>query len=229
MHTTRNRVASRPRPPSSRNRAKTAKPKSPQPRGNAPAFMLRSANPPAFPAHLILPPPRGAVISTMPWPEAPARKRTAAPKKPRKVAKTRKTAAKRGSRKVVIKPETATSKAATPMTTPDLLDRALAIQPAEEANFRSAPKPLRTAPTVPEAPLPRAKAPAIVRNGGLMEAIGNWLRQTGNLLARWRARRRQTPAERLQFSQAAARQRALQSQFEALEALGETAGLNRPS
>lgn len=229
MHTVRNRVASRPRPPSACNRTKTFKAKSQQSRRKERAFLLRSPNPPAFPAHLILPPPRGAVISTMPWPEAPPRKRAAAPKKPRKVAKTRKTATKGGSRKVAIKLETATSKAATQMTTPDLLDRALAIQPAEEANFRSAPKPLRTAPTVPEAPLLRAKAPAIVRNGGLIEAIGNWLRQTGNLLARWRARRRQGLAERLQFSQAAARQRALQSQFEALEALGETAGLNRPS
>lgn len=229
MHTVRNRVASRPRPPSARNRAKTATSKAQQPRRKEPAFLLRSANPPAFPAHLILPPPRGAVISTMPWPEAPPRKRQAAPKKPRKVAKNRKTVAKGGSRKIAAKPAPTPPKATPPMTTLDLLDRALAVQPAAAADFRTAPKPLRTAPTVPEAPLPRAKAPAIVRNGGLIEAIGNWLRHTGTILTRWRARLRQTPADRLQLAQAAARQRALQSQFEALEALGETASLNRPS
>lgn len=229
MHTIRNRVASRPRPPASRGRAKTAKSKSSQPRRKEPAFLLRSPNPPAFPAHLILPPPRGAVISTMPWPEAPAAKRQTASKKPRKVAKTRKTAAKGGSRKSVVKPVIATPKAAMPMTTHDLLDRALAVQPAPEADFRSAPKPLRTAPAAPEAALARAKAPAIVRSGGLIEAIGNWLRHTGNILTRWRARRRQTPTERRHLSEAAARQRALQSQFEALEALGEAKTLNRAS
>ncbi|WP_168854734.1 hypothetical protein [Novosphingobium sp. ERN07] len=239
MHTVRNRVASRPRPPSSRSRAKVAKSKSQVVRRKEPAFLLRIPNPPAFPAHLILPAPRGAVISTMPGPEAPVAKRSIAPKKPRKAAKNRKGTMKgttKGSARVKACKITATpvtsvapQKVPTLMTTPDLLDRALAIQPAPEANFRSAPKPLRTAPNAPEAPLPRAQAPAIARSGGLIEAIGNWLRQTGNLLARWRARRRQPPAERLQLAQAAARQRALQSQFEALEALGEAGTLNRAS
>lgn len=224
MHTVRNRVASRPRPPGSRSRAKTAKPKSRASRRKEPAFLLRSSNPPAFPAHLILPPPRGAVISTVSWPETPVAKRSTAPKKPRKAAKSRKAAAKGGARKTAAKLTTKPPRASTPMTTPDLLDRALAIQPAPELpapepHFRSAPEPLRTASGAPETPLPRSKAPAIARSGGLIEAIGNWLRQTGNLLARWRARRRHTPAERLQLAQAAARQRALQSQFEALEAL----------
>lgn len=232
MHTVRNRVASRPRPASSRSRTKVAKSKSQVARRKEPAFLLRTPNPPAFPAHLILPPPRGAVISKMPCPEAPVAKGSTAPKKPRKAAKNRKGTTKGSARVKAAKtaatsaPSVAPQKVPTPMTTPDLLDRALAIQPAPEADFRSAPKPLRTAPTAPEAPLPRAQAPAIARSGGLIEAIGNWLRQTGNLLARWRARRRQNPAERLQLAQAAARQRALQSQF---EALGEAGTLKRAS
>ena len=87
MHTVRNRVAARPRPPSVRRNKPRAKD----------AFLLRAPTPPAFPAHLIVPPARGAVIRTIPWPEnaesgvVTARSVAKRSKKPRKVA-TRKNA-----------------------------------------------------------------------------------------------------------------------------------------
>ena len=89
MHTVRNRVASKPR-----NKGKMP------PRGTRkkqePAFMLKSGNPPAFPIGLIVPPPRGAMITAVPWPEAAAPKPRATTKSntrrkaaPSKVRKTR--------------------------------------------------------------------------------------------------------------------------------------------
>lgn len=235
MHTVRNRVASRPRPPSKHAGAKAKTQKTPQSRGKDSAFLLRAPHPPAFPAHLIVPPPRGAVISTVPWPETPKPKAASAPKKPRKIANTRKTAPKGGSRK---KPRTAAAKqvrsapvpataakdALAPMTTIDLLDRALAVQPeAGPSQPPLSPVPCGASPDAGNIPLPRSRAPAPVRGSGLIDAIGDWLRHVANRLGRWRGNRRSAGSARAALVHAAAHQRALQSQFEALEALRESA------
>lgn len=82
MHTVRNRVASRPRPPRSSTKGKV--PRSAAlvaPTRREPAFLLRHPNPPAFPEHLILPAPRGAVIASVPWPERPVTPKAPARKK----------------------------------------------------------------------------------------------------------------------------------------------------
>jgi hypothetical protein len=245
MHTVRNRVASRPRPPSTHASAKAKTSKSPQSRRKDPAFLLRSPHPPAFPAHLIVPPPRGAVISTMPWPEAPKLKTTTAPKKPRKVAKSRKTAPKGGTRK---KPRNAAAKQAhlppssaiavketpVPMTTIDLLDRALAIKPdtgqPDTAQPHTAkpslqsPRPGNASLHAGATPLPRSRALAPSRGSGLIDAIGDWLRSVADRLGRWRGNRRSAGSARTASAHAAARQRALLAQFEALEALQEVTG-----
>lgn len=234
MHTVRNRVASRPRPPITHAGAKVAKSKTRKPRCKEPAFLLRTAHPPAFPAHLIVPPPRGAVISTMPWPEAPKQKAQTAPKKPQKAATRRKTApkAKGGAgkkpRKTTAKhtppPATAAKEAPAPMTTIDLLDRALAIQPeSHPSSPPPSPAPCNASPEAGGVPLPRSRAPAQVRGSGLIDAIGDWLRHVANRLGRWRGGRRNAGSDRAASVHAAARQRALQAQFEALEALREMA------
>jgi hypothetical protein len=217
MHTVRNRVAAKPRV--------SGKAKSPAKRTNRrePAFLLKSGNPPAFPAGLIIPPLRGAVIAAVPWPEAPMP--PAAPKqkraaKPRKAASGRKAGpAKRrapvpkAARKVLPLPTTAKAE---PMPTVDLLSRALAMQAAPEVEPR-----FEARPAVPPAdimqPLPRAQSlVAAGHSGGLIDAIGHWLQGAARWLSTWRG-------QRTRIAQARARHHALQSQFEALEALKEVA------
>lgn len=255
MHTVRNRVASRPRPPRASAKGKVPKtPASLQAR-REPAFLLRQPNPPAFPEHLILPVRRGAVIASVPWPEAPAIETPSAPKRPRKVAKGKSATkrrrppsprkatarspatARKASRKKA--PATAPAVAAVPsakeapaaMTTIDLLDRALAMEP-ELPPVRPQPLPAPESHSTHEflsatassevadvAPLPRSRAPMLQRGSGLLDAIGDWLRSTARTLAFWRIFKRQTAQERTRLARAGARQRALQSQFEALEAL----------
>lgn len=229
MHTVRNRVASRPRPPITHAGAKVAKSKTRKPRRKEPAFLLSSPHPPAFPAHLIVPPPRGAVISTMPWPETPKQKAQTAPKKPQKAATRRKTAPKGGNRKpprkavaspATVKKEPPVPTVPVPVATIDLLDRALAMQPEPSPSPPiPSPAPCIPSPDAGGIPLPRSRAPAPVRGSGLIEAIGDWLRHVGHRLGRWRSKR----------SHAAARQRALQARFEALGALQDVASPNDAS
>lgn len=243
MHTVRNRVASKPR-----NKGKMPV-RGPQ-KKSEPAFMLRSGNPPAFPTGLIVPPPRGAQITAVPWPETKAPE-TAAPEtrvcarvalSPRIVAGKAKTAkAKSGRKKTGARvarksksrsqsiaqypPVTAGQALAqdrpAAMLTNDLLDRALAMKPMPSAESQ-APVPTPRAPVtaMADTPLPRTKALATVRGQGLFDIIGHWLRDAGNWLIRWDKSRRKDE-ERARIAQANARHRALQSQFAALEALRE--------
>lgn len=268
MHTVRNRVASRPRPP--RASAKGKVPRSPAstaptaPGRREPAFLLRHPDPPAFPAHLIVPAPRGVVIASVPWPEAstaetpPAAKKsaTAKPKTAKSrtakpsVAKGKSTRAKSSGgkpcrsspRKAPARksagaakslcgkaPAVASAGLASPsaeqvratMTMIDLLDRALAMEP--ELPLPSPPPGVVVAASACEvgnaAPLPRSRALVHGPGMGLLEAIGNWLRSAAKALAFWRPARREAALERTRLIRANARQRALQSQFEALEAL----------
>lgn len=196
-----------------------------------PSFLLRQPDPPAFPQHLILPAPRGAVIASIPWPEAPV---PPAPKKPAKVAKgksvkrrppsARKTTRSKPQRRSgtgAVQTVAATSAAPppveppAPITTIDLLDRALALEPEVPETL---PQPLSAtaSATVAEpTPLPRSHAPMRLRGSGLFEFIAQWFES----LAVWRRTRGQLGQKRRSLARANARQRALQSQFEALEAL----------
>lgn len=278
MHTVRNRVASRPRPPRASTKGKVPRsPASTAPTASGrrePAFLLRHPDPPAFPAHLIVPAPRGVVIASVPWPEAstaqtPPATGKSAKAKPRtaksRTAKSR-TAKSRTATSGVAKgksasgknsggkarrssPRKASARASTgaaksvcgkgaavaaevvtppsaeqvpaTMTMIDLLDRALAIEPelpplSPQPNVVVAASPCDVTNV---APLPRSRALAHGPGKGLIEAIGNWLRSTAKALAFWRPARGETALERTRLSRANARQRALQSQFEALEAL----------
>ncbi len=241
MHTVRNRVASRSRP---MGKAKSAGSR----KHCEPAFMLKSGNPPAFPAGLIVPPPRGAVIATVPWPapaslesalivlpakplRKPASARRSAPRKPRKPRKS----AARKPRAAPRRPKHAAQvasiapdkqEATVPMLTADLLDRALAMQatPEETAATAAPPPPAPAAPPLAAGvtPIPRSRAIAQHRSNALLDVIGYWLRDAGRWLTRW-GKARQKAQARTQVARANARLRALQSQVEALDALREVA------
>ncbi|MGV3511315.1 MAG: hypothetical protein ACO1OX_04855 [Novosphingobium sp.] len=101
------------------------------------------------------------------------------------------------------------------MTTIDLLDRALALEP-ELAVVSSKPLSAIASATVADStPLPRSHAPMLPRGSGLLDTIAQWFRS----LAAWRGARAQADRNRTLLARASARQRALQSQQEALEAL----------
>jgi hypothetical protein len=262
MHTVQNRVA-----------AKTPKKGKTSTRGSrkkqAPAFMLNAGNPPAFPTGLIIPPPRGAMITAVPWPEeaAPRPRKPARPATRRKAgtttpavskaSSTRKarTASKAASsapaqalaamapvttakpaRPKSSRPKTAAlagpvqaQEASVAMMTEDLLDRALAMRPlpAEKA---LPPEPVRVTqarlPATPDSPLPRSRALSTARGQGLFDIISHLLRDfggwAGSLIGHMN-KRRGNADERAHAARAKARQHALQSQFDALEALREVA------
>jgi len=234
MHTVRNRVASKPR-----HKGKT------QPPGPArkpePAFLLKSGNPPAFPAGLIIPAPRGAMITAVPWPDvgggrAGVSARSAPRSKGAQPAKVRKSKApkhraatsrkaRRTDKPAVTLTTPLAQEAPVPMMTVDLLDRALAVKPAlaEDALIlKPTPRPAGAAATSTPDPIPRSKALAPARSTALLDIIGYWLRDAGNWLVRRNMSRRQAE-ERTRMARASARLHALQSQHEALEALQETA------
>jgi hypothetical protein len=233
MPTVRNRVASKPRT-KSKTPARASRKK------EQPAFILNAGNPPAFPTGLIIPPPRGAMITAVPWPEAavpkprkgakaavrrkaaaakPGAPKTAAPRKPRVSPKSR------SPKAPAIAAQVLTKDAPAPMMTEDLLDRALAMrpQPADTAvaEVRASPQQVST-PAEPDRPIPRSQALAITRGHGLFDIIGHWLRDAGSWLDRLTKGRRKAE-HRTRAARANARQRALQSQFDALEALREVA------
>lgn len=153
MHTVRNRIASKPR-----QNGKV--PSHGAPKMHEPAFMLRSGNPPAFPAGLIIPAPRGALITAVPWPEAGAsetgisarpasrqkvdpgkphhgksRKRKPTPKRKPKPYAGRSHKALAAANPAFPLPNSLNAEAPVTMMTEDLLDRALAMKPvpAEDA------------------------------------------------------------------------------------------------
>ena len=69
------------------------------------------------------------------------------------------------------------------------------------------------------APLPRSRALVPVRRQGLVDVIAFLLRDSGRRLARWSAQRHKSRAERDLIRSSEARQRALLSELEALDAL----------
>jgi hypothetical protein len=196
MHTVRNRRASSPR-------ARNAKPAPPVKTGREElTFMLRhgAPPPPAFPADLIIPAHRGAVITAAAWPAVmvpPVGK--AKPK--RRVA--------RPAAKAPAPPEhTPLPKIPEPERAP-----ALALPPAPEPVL----KPDAPAESM-EMPIPRDRA-LVVRRQGLADVISHVLIEAGVRLARWSARRRRAEVERKRIRAAVAKHRAMVAQLEALEAL----------
>lgn len=210
MHTVRNRVASRPRPPRASTKGKVPRIPALECARREPSFLLRQPHPPAFPAHLILPAPRGAVISTVPWPEQAAPK----PKKARKAAKrkankgpakTGRTAARKSTQKKASSRNKALPKSAatgTPdvqllpeqlhaLTASELLDRALAMEPElPPPGPARLQRPVAATPpslVADDAPLPRERSPALLRGSGLLETIALWVKS----LAFWRSTRRE--------------------------------------
>ena len=230
MHTVRNRVASRPRPPAVKRTIPRTKD----------AFLLLTPTPPAFPPHLILPPARGAVIRTIPWPEnaecgvVTARSVAKRSKKTRKVA-TRKNAIqkrrKAGPKKAAI-PRLATKPTpfaapdtplviedTRPMFANDLLERALAVQPDAAPPEQANPQPAKASAgtALPDTadqsagsqPLPRSRMLTVHRGSGMVEAIGRWLSTFRQRLA---SRTKASREDRMRLSRAERRHRALQVQ-----------------
>lgn len=210
MHTVRNRVASRPRPPRASAKGKVPRTPALECARREPSFLLRQPHPPAFPAHLILPVPRGAVISAVPWPEQAAPK----PRKARKAtkrkgkgqqAKSGRTTARKSTPKKAPAGAKALPKGAATvspdvellpeqlhaLTASELLDRALAMEPELPAPVPARlPRPVAATPpshVADDAPLPRERSPTLLRGSGLLETIALWVKS----LAFWRSTRRE--------------------------------------
>lgn len=233
MHTVRNRVAAKPR-----SKGKSQPPARPRAKAE-PAFMLRTGNPPAFPSGLIVPAPRGAVIRAVDMPAAAPRvpgKPASRRKAPARKTKTAKLSAQgqRKMRKQTVQAATAKGAASPPawqplaqdaatMTTQDRLERALALRPAPAERAPTAatsPAPAMPPLTAGANPLPRSRALAPQRGHALRDAIAHWLKDAGRWLS---VRLGRKAADRARVVRDNARHRALQSQFEALEALREVA------
>lgn len=95
---------------------------------------------------------------------------------------------------------------------------------AEQASFLSfglapAAPALAALADAQAVPLPRSHAIVPARQQGLVDVIAFLLRDSGRRLARWSARRHKSRAERDLIRTAEARQRALLSEFQALDAL----------
>ncbi len=115
----------------------------------------------------------------------------------------------------------------TAMMTQDLLERALTLKPAPvDETPPAVPAPaLSRAPAMPpitagDTPLPRSRALTTQRGYSLRDIIAHWLQGTGRWLS---VRLGRKAADRARVAHANARHRALESQFEALEALREVA------
>ena len=163
--------------------------------------MLRNgaAPPPAFPADLIVPPHRGAVITAAAWPAmmVPLGAPVMPPKQPRKA---------KASPAVPARPDASEIERA----------HALALPPATELPQTD---DLRPTP-VAETPIPRALA-LTVRRQGFVDVLADSLIAMGVRLARWSASRRRAHAERERIVRANARHRAMVAQMDALKALRE--------
>jgi len=214
MHTVRNRKASRP--------PVACMSKIPAP---------RSARAPAFPADLVLPPRRGAVITAAAWPAMalpgidagdvlvstapPAQK----PLPRGKRAKRRARKAGRAGLRANHVPALALPPAPEPLVEP----LARVAQPPAAEPVVSPPCDDPRDPRDPAAPLPRARSLVPARRQGLVDIVAYILRDSGRRLARWSARRHQTRENRAEMARAERERASLQLQLEALTALREFA------
>lgn len=156
------------------------------------ALDLRPSPPRAFPADLIVPAHRGAVITAAVWPSPPLI--------PLAVAEA--------DRKVVRRVQV--PRAAVPLPTrPEPL-----VEPAP------APPPATASTATETSPVPRNRA-LVARRGGMLDAMGSVLRDSGRWLARLAPGHRRAEETRAKLARAEARLLAMEAQLAALQALQE--------
>ena len=244
MHTSRNRLARK-----SRSGAKPPTSRSPR---HDQTFMLREGapQPPAFPADLIVPAHRGAMITAVAWPAdaipAPAETRIK-PASPLRPGLSRKAAKKVARRAAAI------ARAQSP-NKPGRADHAPAGVPYRAvAGQRPAAPPLQPDPAKPDSvpvlavrpalvaamplsavdrhmlhatePLPAARA-LVARRQGFVDILALLLRDSGRRLCRWSSAKRRADDMKLKLAKAEARMRAMEAQLAALQAL--QASLRQP-
>ncbi len=164
----------------------------PRPAADAPPFMLRPSAP-AFPADLIVPAARGAVITATSWPQ-PVRK--AAP-------------ARAMATDVLV--------AGRPAPAPP----PAAEIPQSVSPIVTAPAPAVAPAAAPEtASLPQSRA-LVVRRQGFIDILAFALRDSGRRLARWSSARRKAEEMKDKLARAEARMRAMEAQLAALRAIQE--------
>lgn len=150
--------------------------------------------PRAFPADLIVPAHRGAVITAAAWPSPPLI--------PLAVAEA--------DRKVVRRVQI--PRAAIPL--PARPEPLVAPAPAPAAAPAAASTPTETSP------VPRNRA-LVARRGGMLDAMGSVLRDSGRWLARLAPGHRRAEETRAKLARAEARLLAMEAQLAALQALQE--------
>jgi hypothetical protein len=230
MHTTRNRLAQ-----SSR---KGGKPPSAHGPRNDQIFMLRQGTPAqCFPADLIVPPHRGAVITAAAWPgngvPAPIDDAAIAHGAPGRSGISRK-AAKKAARRAAAREraQALAGRTAQPSSPPDRVSLpAVRIEPECVPALALLPEPeplvLRPAPVepapiqvMPDAPAPLPTARALVpRRQGFVDVLAFMLRDSGRRLSRWSSARRRADEMQEKLAKAEARMRAMEAQLAALQAL----------
>ena len=228
MHTVRNRLAQSPR----RGR-KQAPP--PTTRDDV-AFLLRDAAPPRnFPADLVVPPHRGAVITASPWPlpAVPAPIEPAAgsarPPHAQQSQKAARKAARRAAAQArahqhdaarcagqIIPPSYPDNAETIPVRDAPECHQALSLPPDPAARV-DRPAPAEVAHH-PDVPLPSARA-LVPRRQGFIDVLAFALRDSGRRLARWSSARRRADDMKDKLARAEARMRALEAQLAALQAI----------
>ncbi len=224
MHTVRSRKASQP--------PVACTSKIPAPRSSRHDLALVARAAPSFPADLVVPPRRGAVITTTAWPvitltavDVPgdALVMASAP-----APALRKAAPLCGKR---TKRQTRKSARKTPQSPKILHTCVLALPPTPEPLAEPDPTPA-IEPVVlppdddwldPVAPLPRARSLVPARRQGLVDVVAYILRDSGRRLARWSASRHKLREDRAELARATREHRSFQLQMEALTALREFA------
>ncbi|WP_353226568.1 hypothetical protein [Novosphingobium sp.] len=251
MHTVRNRKGLSSRAQAARERAgrdraalhnQPAQDKPPsRPPVEEAAFMLRPGTPaaPGFPADLIVPPHRGAVITPASWPQ-PAVPLSG-------VRRSTGKAARKAARRAAAQAEAqAATRAATAPVATVALHQIVALSAAEPVEPARAPaRPLSSLygaslsalpdhePIPVPAPIaamadarasPDAGAPGralAVRRQGFIDILAFALRDSGRRLARWSSARRRADDMKDKLARAEARMRAMEAQLAALRALQE--------
>jgi len=209
MHTTRNHIA---RKSGKAARAIAARaPVHPPPHDDAP-FMLRQRMPaPSFPADLIVPPHRGAVITQSALPDTPERRLG------RKAAKreARKAAAIARARQAATAPESAPESLVLAEPAPPV---ELAPAPAAAVAPPAAADPAPIVEESPAVPLPAGRA-LVARRQGFVDILAHALRNSGLRLARWSSAKRRADEMKEKLAKAEARMRAMEAQLAALQAI----------
>ena len=245
MHTVRNRKGLSSRAQAARERAGRDRatmhtpPAQDQPLSRPPVaeagFMLRpGATAPGFPADLVIPPHRGAVITPASWPQPDLP--LSAGRRP-----TGKAARKAARRAAAQAAAHAATRAATAPVAIIPLQQVVALSAADPVEPARAPaRPLSSLSALPDhepIPVPAPNAAAAdtrtspeagapgralaVRRQGFIDILAFALRDSGRRLARWSSARRRADDMKNKLARAEARMRAMEAQLAALRALQE--------